>query len=271
MSSPSGSTLAPGAGDDGPVDNATPQGDNSFMEVEDAVRSALQSANSGDSSAPGDIPSKDVSADASVSATLGEEAKTTEPKVVCSHKRSNSAGSSASADLNVMCCTNQQQSYNRFAPPGSVKGQEFSNLVKSSARAKSLATAASSEDQPPSEETPGNSFSCESLLNEIRTASSNELSYNKELFDQRFNRAHHLCFQLLNTSRSSVANLETLNRLNELIHACVSYSDFFRNQLGNVPDSNNNMSLLDKHIRKVCQGFLPPPRPSPSLKTCRLE
>ena len=29
------------------------------------------------------------------------------------------------------------------------------------------------------------------------------------------------------------------------------YSDFFRNQLGNVPDSNNNMSLLDKHDQEV--------------------
>ena len=71
VSSPSGSTLAPGAGDAGPVDNAIPQGDNSSMEVEDVVRGALQSACSGDNSAPGDIPLTDVSADASVSATQG--------------------------------------------------------------------------------------------------------------------------------------------------------------------------------------------------------
>ena len=32
----------------------------------------------------------------------------------------------------------------------------------------------------------------------------------------------------------------------------VFYSDFFRNQLGNMPDSNNNnLSLLDKHDQEL--------------------
>ena len=254
MSSTSGYTLAPGAGTAGPVDNATPKGDNSKanpMEVEEAVQGLPQSATSGGSSTTGDIPKQGVSADASEPAAAGEGAKNTQPKVVWTHKRSISAGSSASVDLNVSFGTTMQQSYNQFAPPSSVKGQEFSNMVKSLARAKPRATAASQEDQPLSDETPGNSFSCESLLSEIRTASSNGLSYNKELWDQRFNRARHLCFQLLNTPKSSVAHLEILNRLNELIHACVSHSDFFRSQLGNVPDSNNNTSLLDKHDQVV--------------------
>ena len=74
---------------------------------------------------------------------------------------------------------------------------------------------------------------------------------NKELFEKRFNRARYLCFQLLNSHRSSVTHLETLTRINKLIHTCVSYSDFFRNQLGNVPDSSNNLSLLDKHDQEV--------------------
>ena len=124
-------------------------------------------------------------------------------------------------------------------------------MVRSLAREKPHANAASQEDQPPSNETPGNSFSCESLLSEIRSASSNELLYNKELWDQRFNRARHLCFQLVNTPRSTVAHLEILNRLNELIHACVTHSDFYRSQLGNMPNSNNIKLLVDKHDQEV--------------------
>ena len=99
-----------------------------------------------------------------------------------------------------------------------------------------------------SKEEPANTFDCESMLQGLCTASSNELKYNKELFEQRFNCARNLCFQLLNTDCSSVAHLKALTRLNELIHVFVSYSDYIRNQLGNVPDSNNNiLSLLDQH------------------------
>ena len=108
-----------------------------------------------------------------------------------------------------------------------------------------------------------------------------------ELFYQRFNRARYLCFQLFNSCWGSAAHLELPTHLNEQIHSGVSYSDLFRNQLGSVPDSNNNMSLLDKHgqkvqdiqkpkhivlsisntVDKVCLGFLPPLWPSPSSET----
>ena len=84
------------------MDNATPKRDNSnanAMEVEEVVRGLPQSATSGGSSATGDIPLKDVSADASELAALGDGVKNTQPKVVWTHKRSISAGSSASVDL----------------------------------------------------------------------------------------------------------------------------------------------------------------------------
>lgn len=71
MSSSSGSTLNHGAGSVGPVDKAIPKGDNASMEVEDELMRALQSSCLGDSSTPGDVLLKDVSADAGLSVTEG--------------------------------------------------------------------------------------------------------------------------------------------------------------------------------------------------------
>ena len=111
VSSTSGFTLAPGASAAGPVDNATPKEDYSnanAMEVEEVVRGLPQSATSGGSSATGDIPLKDVSADASELAALGNGVKNTQPKVVWTYKRSISAGISASVeniDQSKMLCS----------------------------------------------------------------------------------------------------------------------------------------------------------------------
>ena len=83
-----------------------------------------------------------------------------------------------------------------------------------------------------------------------------------ELFDKRFNQAQYLCSQLLNPCWGSVAHLELLRRLDERIHTGVSYPDLFRNQLGYVPDSYNNMlltfcvhALLPSHVQYPLQGL----------------
>ena len=86
----------------------------------------------------------------------------------------------------------------------------------------------------------------------LSTASSNEPKYQKELFEQRLKKARNLCFQLLNTERSSVAHLEALTLLKELIHVFVWYSDYVRSMLGNVTDSDTaTLSQLDYHDNQV--------------------
>ena len=193
------------------------------MEVEDVTQSLLREATSGESSAPGSVPTTDASADSGDPATLSELAHPAKDKIVWECKRSNSAGKSATTETSVSFGLTNQQWFNKNAPPRSVQGLEASSLTNS----------------------------WESILNEIRTSSPNKLSYHQELFNQRFNRARHLCYQLLDNPRGSVAHLETLNRLNELTLACVSYSDFFRSNMETVPHSNNNKSLLDKHDQTV--------------------
>ena len=255
MSTPSGSTAAPGASDAAAKDDAIPQGDSSNMEVEDASVLRLLRAGrentSGDSSATGGAPPGGASADASDQTTLDEAAPTAEPKVVWPRHRSNSAGSSATTELSVRFGAEHQQWYQRFAPTRSVQGLVDSTQTTRDVRTQPNTDAVPSGNQPPGVMAPGSSFSCESMLSELRTAGPNELSYQKELFEQRFNRARQLCYKLLDNPRSSVAHYETLKRLNELIYACVSYSDFFKSRLGNVPNRDINKSLLDKHDQEV--------------------
>ncbi len=133
------------------------------MEVEGEVRGLLQSPCSRDDSSPGDDPTKVVSADASVDMPLptGVETKTTKPAVIWQphHKKSTFVGSAASAELSVRFGPNQRHSFDRFAAPSSVKGQESNNPFKVSVRTKTLASAASNEDQLRGKEKPDNDVS----------------------------------------------------------------------------------------------------------------
>ena len=85
---------------------------------------------------------------------------------------------------------------------------------------------------------------------EIQSAGSNELSYKREIFEQKFTRARQLCYDLLDNQGNSVAQYETLKRLNELLYVCVTYSDFLKGRLGLVTNSDLK-SLLDKHDQEV--------------------
>ena len=271
MSTPSGST-APDAGSAAAAaasaaaaaaaaakDNAIPQGDSSNMEVEeDSTLQGSEKLSSGDSSAPGDDPSGVASADAGDQTTLDEAAKPADSKVAWTPKkekrRSSSVGHSATTERSVKFGPENRQWFNKASPSSSVQGLGDGSLATGVNRAQPNSDAVPSGNQLPTVPAPGSSFSCESLLIEIQSAGSTELSYKREIFEQKFTRARQLCYDLLDNQGNSVAQFETLKRLNELLYVCVTYSDFLKGRLGLVPDSDlrgDLKDMLERHDQEV--------------------
>ncbi len=117
---------------------------------------------------------------------------------------------------------------------------------KGSVRTTVSAGTASTEDQPSSSETPGDTFDCESILKELPAAGPNELQYNRELWETKFKQAQFHCYQLLDFDSRSETHAKVLTRPDGLVHILVGYSRYCRSQLGPVPD-NIILLQLDQH------------------------
>ena len=122
--------------------------------------------------------------------TAGVEDKTTKPVVMYPHhRRSNSVGSAASANsLAALDPTRSSHSTGTWLQ-ALLKGYSQTTRPRSRSGQKTPAGVAPTGDQLRGMEKTANSFDCDSLLQELHTTSSNDLTYNKGLFEQRFNLA----------------------------------------------------------------------------------